>query len=125
MKGLIDLHTHILPFLDDGATDEEITMKMARQWEAGGVDRVVATPHGFTQLYHTDPKVILESIEKWNRRFIEEGINLQLLPGMEVRFHRELINHLRNGGALCYGAKRTGDRFLLLEFSTREWPMNR
>lgn len=42
---MVDLHTHILPYLDDGAEDLEITIEMLRSMIDSGVHHVVATPH--------------------------------------------------------------------------------
>ena len=42
---MIDLHTHILPALDDGAPDLETSLAMARVASAAGTTTLVATPH--------------------------------------------------------------------------------
>ncbi|MDI6795161.1 MAG: histidinol-phosphatase, partial [bacterium] len=42
---MIDIHTHILPGLDDGARSIEEAVKIIRQAERGGVKIIVATPH--------------------------------------------------------------------------------
>ncbi|MGN6190462.1 MAG: CpsB/CapC family capsule biosynthesis tyrosine phosphatase [Conexibacter sp.] len=42
---MIDLHCHILPKLDDGATDLDDSVAMARQAQADGIEVVCATPH--------------------------------------------------------------------------------
>ena len=43
--GLTDLHTHILPGVDDGAGDLDTALQMLRAQKAGGVERVALTPH--------------------------------------------------------------------------------
>ena len=42
---LIDLHCHLLPGIDDGAKDLDMTMTMLRKEQEDGVDAVVFTPH--------------------------------------------------------------------------------
>ena len=42
---MIDLHCHILPFVDDGARDAHMACEMARHSLHSGVDTIVATPH--------------------------------------------------------------------------------
>ena len=42
---LTDLHTHILPFVDDGAKDTAEAIKLLKAQKQSGVDRVVLTPH--------------------------------------------------------------------------------
>ena len=43
--GMIDLHCHIIPHLDDGAFDAHVSCQMARHLLQCGVSTVVATPH--------------------------------------------------------------------------------
>ncbi|MBS7316411.1 MAG: hypothetical protein KIG74_08465 [Clostridiaceae bacterium] len=40
-----DIHCHILPAIDDGATNLEVSLAMARLSAASGVDTIIATPH--------------------------------------------------------------------------------
>jgi protein-tyrosine phosphatase len=44
---MIDLHTHILPEMDDGAADLETALAMGRYGEERGVEVIAATPHFF------------------------------------------------------------------------------
>lgn len=40
-----DIHTHVLPGIDDGASDVETSLAMLRVWSGQGVKKIVATPH--------------------------------------------------------------------------------
>lgn len=42
---IIDCHTHLLPGIDDGARDTDVSMEMLREEHCQGVDLVIATPH--------------------------------------------------------------------------------
>ena len=42
---MIDIHSHILNNIDDGARDLEASLKMCRIAQENGIDRIVATPH--------------------------------------------------------------------------------
>lgn len=122
MSDFVDLHTHILPGLDDGPLEMNISRAMARAWLADSVTKVFATPHGFSPSYHADPAVSQKALLDLQTALVAQGIPLELQIGMEVRHHRDLLSHLEQGAALCLGAKKVGPRFLLLEFPTREWP---
>lgn len=50
----VDLHTHLLPGIDDGAKNLEETLEMLRIAHAGGTRRVVATPHMYHPLFSND-----------------------------------------------------------------------
>ncbi|MCP4654629.1 MAG: hypothetical protein GY856_04325 [bacterium] len=51
----VDLHTHVLPGIDDGAQSLGETFEMLRIAHAGGTRRVVATPHMYHPLFRSDP----------------------------------------------------------------------
>lgn len=80
---MIDLHSHILPGLDDGALDLVDSLALARQAEADGIEAVCATPH----IRH-DHDVRIEEVEgrvaKLNAALREEGVEVEILPGGEV-----------------------------------------
>ena len=62
MEGFIDLHTHILPGLDDGARNIEESKEMLRQAWKEGIREIIATPHFFGALKSASKEKIEESI---------------------------------------------------------------
>ena len=65
---MIDIHTHILPGIDDGARDLEEALEMARLAVADGIRVMVATPHLFKHksvdlAAINEKRVILEHID--------------------------------------------------------------
>jgi protein-tyrosine phosphatase len=80
---LIDLHSHILPALDDGALDMDDAVGMARQAAADGIRTVCATPH----IRHDHDVVIAEletRVAGLNAELRERGIDVEVLTGGEV-----------------------------------------
>lgn len=80
---MIDLHSHILPGIDDGALDVDDSTVLARQAEADGIEAICATPH----IRH-DHDVRIEElagrVESLNRHLRDQGIALTVLTGGEV-----------------------------------------
>src|SRR3954453_23475907 len=58
---MIDIHSHILPGLDDGSKSLEESVHMLRQAAEGGTTDIVATPHA-NQEYRFDPRVVQQKI---------------------------------------------------------------
>lgn len=114
---MVDIHTHILPHMDDGARSSEMAVKMLEREKAQGVTFVVFTPHYYVK---RSPESFLE---KRNAAFehiqnkIPEGI--EVLLGAEVHFTG--IN-VPDFDELCTLA--IGDtKYILLEFPfTSDWP---
>jgi protein-tyrosine phosphatase len=124
----VDCHVHILPGVDDGARDWPDALEMARIAVREGTSRLFATPHGHTGAYHVDPAVTHAKTAELNDRIAQAGIQLHVLPGMEL--HHGVtpagssaidLERLRSGAAVGLGGGAC-PAFLLLEFSFSEWP---
>jgi protein-tyrosine phosphatase len=80
---VIDLHSHILPALDDGAIDLEDSVAMARQAESDGIEIVCATPH-----IRSDHDVRVDQLEgrilSVNEELDRQGVPVRVVPGGEV-----------------------------------------
>jgi protein-tyrosine phosphatase len=84
---VIDLHTHILPGIDDGARTLDDALEMARALVADGVTTVAATPH-VRDDYPTSADVMLQAVDDLRGTLEEAGIPLTLLPGAELAVDR-------------------------------------
>lgn len=84
---MVDLHSHILPGLDDGAVDLEASMAFARAAAADGTETIVATPH-VSLSYDTPPAAIHDGVESLRAALREAGVELELAAGAEVAASR-------------------------------------
>src|SRR6202453_3831926 len=84
---MIDLHTHILPGIDDGPETVEDSLELARAAVAAGARMLVATPH-VSWTYPNDPNTIAARVEELRARLDAEGIPLELRPGAEIAMTR-------------------------------------
>ncbi len=113
---MIDLHCHIIPWVDDGAENAEIACAMAEHSLRCGVDTVVATPH--CNLRGARPNLrgrsYNECLAMFRALLRQHGIPLKVLPGAEVFAHpanlRELIDRRRV-------VTLNRSRYLLVEFN--------
>ena len=114
---MIDIHTHILPHIDDGAKDTATALAMLhKEWEQG-VEEVVLTSHFYGR--HRSPEQFLE---KRNAAF--ERLRLQLPEGLKVRLGAEVHFTGRNmpeNEELCRLAIEATN-YILIEFPfTTAW----
>jgi protein-tyrosine phosphatase len=84
---VIDLHTHILPGIDDGARTLEDALEMARALVADGVTTVAATPH-VRDDYPTSADAMLAAVDELRAVLEAEEIAIELVPGAELAFDR-------------------------------------
>jgi protein-tyrosine phosphatase len=100
---MIDLHTHVLPGIDDGPETIEGSVELARAAFAAGVRTLVATPH-VSWTYPNDPATIAARVEELRARLDAEGIPLDVRAGAEIAMTRlidmraEELSPLRLGG---------------------------
>jgi protein-tyrosine phosphatase len=80
MNGMVDLHTHVLPGLDDGAADLAASVAMCRAAAADGIATLVATPH-VRKDYDVSPDVMRSALDHVRA---EVGSLVTILPGGEV-----------------------------------------
>jgi protein-tyrosine phosphatase len=89
---MIDIHTHILPGVDDGAADWKDTLNMARAAVAEGITTMIATPHHANGKYINMAEKVIEHTRLLNERLIAEGIPLSVEIGQEIRIHGDLLD---------------------------------
>ncbi|NJN98158.1 MAG: protein tyrosine phosphatase, partial [Anaerolineales bacterium] len=88
---MIDIHTHILPHVDDGARDLTESLDMARMAVADGLTHIFATPHhrDYTTLSCQE---VAERVAQLQAELDKAGIPLILLPGHEVRLYNDVFD---------------------------------
>ena len=101
---MYDLHAHILPGLDDGATSMDESVEMARVAASQGTRAILATPHrkDVTELHSVAQARKL--LAELNARIRAESIDLQVLLGMENHLDADLPDEIEAGRALTINA---------------------
>ncbi|MBO0323551.1 histidinol phosphatase [Muricauda sp. CAU 1633] len=75
LGGLVDIHNHILPGIDDGAKKVDDSIALIKGFGEFGVTRFVCTPHIMHNYYPNTPKTIQESFEKLRNALHSEGMD--------------------------------------------------
>jgi protein-tyrosine phosphatase len=88
---MIDIHTHILPGLDDGAANWDETLNMARAAVAEGITTIIATPHHANGRYINTANEVEEHTMRVNERLKAAGVPVAIMPGQEIRVHDDLL----------------------------------
>ncbi len=117
---MIDIHSHILPGIDDGADTEDESVELARMAVADGVRTVVATPHCNEGSYFNQLEGIRVGVTRLRERLQRERIDLELLPGAEVHLCPDLVDRVRDGRAPTIA---DNGKTLLLELSLTQYPV--
>lgn len=116
MSGIIDFHSHILPGIDDGSRDAEMTAALLRESAAQGVSAMVATPHFYADSMRIDSFLQRRAAALETTLPIARKFNMRIVPGAEVAFF--------SGISRADGIERLtiGDTgLMLLEMPFRAW----
>ncbi|MEC3884071.1 CpsB/CapC family capsule biosynthesis tyrosine phosphatase [Halobacillus sp. HZG1] len=116
---MIDIHSHILPGVDDGAQTIEESVKMAEAAVADGIRTIIATPHHKNGAYDNYKNDILIQVNELNRTFQERGIDLEVLPGQETRIYGEMIKGLQQEEVLPLNQE---SNYVFVEFPSGSVP---
>jgi protein-tyrosine phosphatase len=93
---MIDLHTHILPGLDDGAQSIKESLSMAKIAENDGIKKMVATPHLFRgNSLHEDLSTIEKKRTELSGALKESNIHVEIFAGAEVHISHNLIDEIK------------------------------
>jgi protein-tyrosine phosphatase len=116
---MIDIHSHILPGIDDGAKTIEDSIDMAEKAVSEGIHTIIATPHHMNGKYDNTKSDILPLVSELNERFKQENINLEVLPGQECRIYGEILEDYQKGEILTLNQDST---YLFIEFPSSSVP---
>lgn len=105
--GMVDLHCHVLPGVDDGASDDAEALRMLQIAQEDGTGIVAATPHE----HRCPAERIAPGVARLNQLAAEAGLTIRVVPGSEVRIANGLLARYREGRLVTLN----GTRHILLE----------
>ncbi|OAP97661.1 tyrosine-protein phosphatase [Ligilactobacillus aviarius] len=109
---LVDLHSHILPGVDDGSPDLETSLELARESVADGVTHMLLTPHHMDSNYVNHKRDVIEKTKAFQQILDREQIPLKVFPGQEVHLTEHLIEAIDHDDILYADAD---NRYIMLE----------
>lgn len=115
---MIDIHSHILPGIDDGAQTIEDSIKMAKAAVNEGITTIIATPHHKNNQFTNLKSSILTKVNDLNTVLKQENIPLTVLPGQEVRIYGEVLEDYYKDEILTLNHTK----YLFIEFPSSSVP---
>ncbi len=109
---MIDIHTHILPSVDDGPKTIKESIELCKIAANDGIKTIVATPHSKDGVYEAKSDETLRKVKDLNIKLKKIQLDLEILPGAEVHINERLVKDIESGEVLTIN---NGRKFLLLE----------
>ncbi len=114
---MVDLHSHILPGLDDGSRNVAESVEMARIAAEDGITHMVATPHMFNGLsQNPEPSDVVGRVQALQQ---EIGDSLTVLPGNEVHIAHDIVEKAAAAKVMSINRKN----YMLIELPSMNVPV--
>ena len=114
----VDLHSHLIPGIDDGSQSLEESLALLRQMEGLGYTKVITTPHIMIDAYRNTPKIIHQGLAHLRTAAQEAGITLTIDAAAEYYLDEGFASHLKSEDLLTICG-----RYLLFETSYTSRPL--
>ena len=119
MIDMIDIHSHVIPCVDDGSPSLETSISLVKEEIRQGVRKIICTPHYRRGMFETSKEDILTQYNLLKEEIKKENLDIELFLGQEIylRGYDSLSKYLDIDRVFSMNGKN----YLLIEFSyTRE-----
>lgn len=117
---MIDIHSHIIPGIDDGAKDTEMAIKMLKIAERCGTRKIVVTPHFMRGRFDYEYDEVTEEVSKLRDLAKENFIDIEIYQGQEVYYSDRLVKYYDRGAI----GTINGTRYMLIELPMLEFNLD-
>jgi tyrosine-protein phosphatase YwqE len=115
----IDMHSHLIPGIDDGAKTIEDSIELIKNLHKLGFSKFYTTPHIMSDYFRNTPENILAGLEEVRAAVKNEGIPVEIFAAAEYYVDDGFVKKLENDKLLTIG-----DNYLLFEISYINCPDN-
>ncbi|MDF3078804.1 MAG: capsular biosynthesis protein [Sphingobacteriaceae bacterium] len=115
----VDLHSHLIPGIDDGAQTLEDSIELIKRIAELGYKKIITTPHVMADFYRNGPDTILPGLELIKQELKAQNIDIQIEAAAEYYLDESFERKLESEKMLTLGGK-----YLLFELSFINYPQN-
>jgi tyrosine-protein phosphatase YwqE len=107
-----DLHSHLIPGIDDGSKSMEDTIQMLEKFVALGFKKVITTPHIMNDFYRNTPEIILGGLADVRAEIKKQGLPIEIEAAAEYYLDTNVNELIQSKELLTFG-----DNYVLFELS--------
>ncbi|MBI1343027.1 MAG: capsular biosynthesis protein [Terrimonas sp.] len=115
-----DMHSHLIPGIDDGAQDMETSLSLVRGMQKLGFKKIITTPHVMWDMYKNESATILSGLQQLQNRLDAEGIEMEITAGAEYFLDDHVKDMLKRKEPLL----TISGNLVLVEFSMASPPLD-
>lgn len=99
----VDMHSHVLPGIDDGAQNPQESIVLIRRMMALGIKKIIATPHVMADYYRNTPETINGALSLLKKELEKEGIEIPVEAAAEHYFDETFEDRIRQRQLMTMG----------------------
>jgi len=115
-----DMHSHILPGIDDGAKNLSDSLLLAARFKELGYKKLIATPHIMADYFRNTPASVHKALDVLREGLLQNNIDLEVNAAAEYYLDETFENKIEKKEVLTFGDKN----YLLFELSYINPPHN-
>ena len=108
----VDLHSHLIPSIDDGVKSLDESISLIRQLKECGFKKIITTPHTMSHRYNNTQETIHEGYEALKDELSRLEIDIEIEVASEYYHDQHFLDLIENGEILTFG-----DKYVLFELS--------
>jgi protein-tyrosine phosphatase len=113
-----DMHSHLIPSIDDGSQHMESTIEMLRKFQELGFTKIITTPHIKTGVFNNTSEIIRSGADAVKKAIKVNGLDIDFEVGAEYFFDFSFIEKIEKNDILSFS-----DKHVLIEYSFNQPPM--
>lgn len=106
----VDVHSHLIPGIDDGAQTMEDSITLITQLQELGYKKLITTPHIYIDYYKNTPEIIQNGLKDLKQELVKQGISIQIEAAAEYFLDQYFLDLLEKDPLLTFG-----ENYLLFE----------
>ena len=114
----IDMHSHLIPGIDDGSRSMDETIAMLAKFESLGYKKIITTPHIMQEVYPNTSEIINQGLKQVQETAKSLGLSIEIEAAAEYYFDDHLIELIKHKDILSFG-----QNYVLVEFSFHTPPI--
>ena len=114
-----DIHSHLIPGIDDGSTDMVTTINLVKQMQHLGFSKLITTPHVMSDFYRNTSEIILNGLNNLRAELKAQNINMKIDAAAEYYIDYDFEQKIGKEKFLTFG-----ENYILVELSFIEAPKN-
>ncbi len=115
----IDMHSHILPGIDDGAPTLKESIMMVKRFQELGFKKLIATPHIMADYYRNTPDIIKKALDELREELVKQNIDMPIEAAAEYYLDETFETKINKGNLMTMGKD-----YILFELSYINYPNN-